>query len=290
MWHRQAFTLIELMVVVGIIVLLAVIAVPSVGSILASNHQTQAMQTLTGALTVAQARAENRGGYAIRIERAFATNKYGFMLDTNGNASVSWNTDTRALEYNGNFAPANAPVWLDYQQIRFLQPPVKGPYYTPALDEVIPLPKGVWLAPDYAVNSAFNPAYYDSNKYGNPVDPTTPLTVRDSTSTNPFETFTIVFNQRGEVIEARPMYGINGAPSDNYQYQDQTQSLDSSLIGQLTSYPYPSARGVIMYDREKFLALANSDPTYERRAEFLAKNGRPLYINRFLGSLVEGGK
>lgn len=267
---RRAFTLIELVVVLGIIVLLVAIAVPAVGPALNSNQQTQAVQMLTNAITLAQTRAANKGGYAIRIERAFKTDDRGYMVDANG--------QTRDNFYAGrpNFNENAAPVWLDHQQIRFLNPPKDGRYYQPALDEPIALPRNTWFAPDYALQTGFLPKYFilqnadvPSAPVGSPVN---------SSRTNPFHTFCIVFDQQGNVIQLRSTIA-----ADNYFYFDSTRP-DSTLDCPQSSFFYNSALGVILYDHSK---LEQYGTNTSSRYQYLSLEGRMLYINRFLGTLVE---
>jgi len=258
------FTLIEVVVVIGIIILLIAIAVPAVGPALSSNHQTQAIQLLTNAITIAQTRAENRGGYAIRIERAFKTDARGYMVDAAGEPAVV-ETSPGVFQANSRFDPKLAPVWLNYQQIRYLNPPRDTRAYSPAVDDVIPLPKNAWLAPDYAFAVSGMASYMNGDLY-------VPPGFGDSYKINPFETFCIVFDQRGNVVQLRA-----DVASDNYYYLDQTQAATTPI-----RFRYDSARGVILYDRTRFEAAGATKPT------FLAREGRPFYINRFLGTLVEG--
>lgn len=290
----RAFTLIELLVVIAIIVLLIGIAVPVLGPAMNSGQQSQMVQQLTGAITIAQSRAINQGGYAIRIERAFMTNSSGFMLDANGQPSLVYDNDGKLIN-NTAFSLANAPVWLDYQQIRYLKPSRVNPCYEPTIDDVIKLPPNVWLAPDYALTydgftaerSPNMRLYYNLSSTNNLLLNTVwsvTFPARRSQRFNPFETFCIVFDQRGQVVELR-RYDI--AQSDKYAYQDQTQPYIESDVYKYrtTKYPYASARGVILYDRKQF-DLIGGDMT--AKAAYLTQKGRPFFVNRFVGSLVEG--
>lgn len=268
----RGFTLIELIVVVAIIVILVAIAVPAVGPAMSVNQQTQAIQTLTNAIVLAQTRAENRGGCAIRIERAFKTDSRGYMVDAKGQ------TRDNAHSGLGTFDPNTAPVWLDYQQIRFLNPPKDGRYYQPALEEPVKLPKNIWVAPDYALdkNNFDWAAFFIFQNWKVPSS-VVGSTVA-STKVNPFHTFCIVFDQRGNVVEFR-----NSVLNDSFFFLDTTQP-DKNYISPQVSHLYNSARGVIVYDHNKFENLGtNSAAKYD----FLAREGRFMYINRFLGTLVE---
>ncbi len=276
----RAFTLIELMVVVAIIILLVGIAVPAVGPALNTSQQAQAIQQLTGAITIAQARAMSQGGYALRVERAFKTNIAGFMVDANGEPCLAYDKNGELVS-NSAFDPSAAPVWLDYQQIRYVRPSRVNPCYEPTIDDVIKLPPSVWLAPDYATSTGFDVNYYNSSKTGLWSSTTPP---RSSQRFNPFETFCIVFDQSGQVTELR---AYNLVQSDKYQYQDQTQPrlISNVVVPPITWYPYNSARGVIVYDRKQFESLGSDTAA---KTSFLRQKGRPIFVNRFLGSLVEG--
>lgn len=291
----RGFSLVEILVVIGIISLLVAIAVPAIGPSLNTSQQTQMIQQLTGAITIAQARAVHQGGYAIRIERAFVTNAQGFMLDAQGQPSLIYNAGTSSWVYNTMFRPNQAPVWLNYQQIRFLRPSRVGNFYEPTTDEVIRLPANVWLAPDYALMNSTplpvgytNPPFpFDLGYFNAAAAWKVSAAAPESTRLNPFDTFCIVFDQRGQVVELRT-YGF--AQGDRYQYQDQTQMLATGYQPQIP-YPYNSARGVILYDRKRFEDLGtatDSNPLTNIKRAFLLREGRPFFVNRCLGSLVEG--
>jgi type II secretory pathway pseudopilin PulG len=261
-------------VVIGIIILLVAIAVPAVGPAIFTSQQTQVIQQLTGAINMAQIRAESQGGFAIRIERAFKTDQRGYMVDASNTPTTS-NASLSGFE----------PVYLGYQQIRFLRPPREGQYYAPSVDDVIKLPTGVWVGPDYATNTTyFGVSHFTSS-------PT--CTPTAGLAYNPFENFCVAFDQRGGVTELRPYTNsISPAPSvytqsDNYRYQDQSQTV-SSGVSPITDFAYNSARGFIMYDRKKFEAYGPTNTN--AKGEFLGREGRTLYINRYLGTLVEGEK
>ena len=263
------------MVVAAIIVLLVTLSVPAIGPMLKANQTAQAVNMLNGLLTTAQTAAEaNATPVALRIERAFAVNGQGIMVDAQGRLSSN---------------PAfTGPVWLDHQQARYVIYGAKPRQdkYASVFEQLsgtttVALPKGAWLAPDFAVDSNFNLPDYTVEQ-----PPSAGAGEPPGVDFNLFETFYIVFDQTGAITQF---------PASQLIYYDQTQP-DSSNEYPYPGYPdayllnnpprYPSARGLLVYDRNEFNGLTSDTA----RFSYLQTNARPVYINRSLGSLVEGGR
>jgi len=273
----RAFTLMEMMVVVGVIAILVAMSVPALGPILASNHQSEVLNTLNGVLTAAQTAAQANGTeVALRVERAYKTDKYGEMVDANGRHP-----------HESGF---QGPFWLPYQQIRYVilgtTTAVTGGAAFRRLPDskVTKLPEGAWIAPDYATNSLYlntnAPEYFDPNYLVNdyrPRDDGYP----DVVNYNATESFYVVFSPAGSVTQ----FG-----TDRLVYRDESQR-DADGTPLYVPYPhttnrrFASARGFIVYDRKRYESV---NPSGRVRRDFLAAEGRPVFISRFLGSIVEG--
>lgn len=208
---KRAFTLIELMVVVAIIVIVSALAVPSINSLMSTYERQKAVASFESLLASAQATA--RGHFttvALRIERAFETDEYGRMV----------------------LGAGGEPIWLDYQQVRILvfagwraqfgSPGEQMSFRQLTNSKPTALPGSFWLAPDYARSAKFNPTLQ-----WQPTDP-------DVQPINTLDTFYLVWNRQGELIRL---------PAARIVYLDATQ--EHALV----DHPYSSARSAIGYDR-----------------------------------------
>ncbi len=277
------------MVVVGLIVLLIAIAVPAVGPLMASNQQAQAVSTLAGLITTAQTAAEaNVTPVAVRVEPAFRTDRRGLMEDSLGHAA----------DGSGAFDPARAPRLLGYQQLQLLMFASRrvdaagkvdmnaGLAFSRMPDTApVALPKGMWLAPDYALRWDGNMGRRSMTEadlridYGERADPAVTWE-NPGASFNVMDTFYIVFDQSG---------GNMRFPRERLWYYDESQRQAGGSGPPrplLLWHPDDAARGVLVYDRERFNAFAPTDAAGRRT--FLASNARPIYVNRSLGSLIQG--
>jgi len=253
--RRSAFTLLELMVVIGIIILVASLAVPAVGPMLKSNQRAQAINTLNGMLTVAQTAAQaNALNAALRFERAFEVDEDGQMVDRQGN---------RVAESGGE------PAWLPYQQVKYVlyafNRSSSNTFEVMQDTSSVALPKSVWIAPGYSIDMSLA----DADLYS-PYS-TVPI------SYNRLNTFYVVFDQSG---------GVARLDSGTIAYVDETLMDDSKSPAMPPTEPHPdeSARSLLVYDREKFDAIGDDA---DRRFEFLTTEAQPVYINRFMASIVE---
>ena len=232
---KRAFTLIELMIVLTIIALAASLAAPAISSVVFSRQQTKAVETFDSLLTVAHGAAlSNFTRTALRIERAFETDEEERMVkDGVGN-----------------------PKWLPHQQARLLVfgnrrpgfeiPGERWSYRQLADTGTTPLPRLVWLAPDYALFPSS-----EANQNWQPA------------AISRLDTFYVAFSRQGELMSLA---------SDGIVYLDETQG------GLFIHHPDPSARAAVAYDRQ---ALEQQGGNL---AQGLA--GIPLYVTRYTGSTV----
>jgi len=265
---RRGFTLVELMVVVGIVVILAAIAVPSIGPMLTANHQAEVTNTLGSLLTIIQTRSQSDGSpVAIRIERAFETNERGLMLDANG--QTFWEAG----------AAFTGPVWLDHQRVRILSKPFsQDPAFHQKADTIYNLPNGFWIAPGYCLNRDpkwqnhpnYFPSLAENDLIYNPVN---------AAAYNVIENFYIVFDGQGELIE----YDQSGLV-----YADKTQinQVSGDPETPRVIHPNNSARSLLIYDRKRWNNILQTDDA--ARYQLLVYEAKPIYMNRALGTIVEG--
>jgi len=267
----RAFTLVELMVVVGIIGVLVSVSLPAIGPMLASNEEAQMLNTLDGLLTNAQATTRQlRTSVALRVERAFKTNDLGLMVDAVGRTTLD---------------PAfTQPVWLDYQQVRLVTlMGGRNQVFSQAKDtKVYELPRDFWLAPDYALRTDWPSGIPANASPGNLSDNGLRIpqkiiaTGGQAAAFNRIENFYIVFNPAGDLV----CY-----PAGNLVYADQTQQYVAGTV--LTSpwitHPDPSARAVVLYDRRQWNEIP---PTNGADRTNLLKASRPVNINRTTGTIV----
>ena len=239
---KRAFTLVELIAVATIIVLASSLAAPAIRSVFLSYQQIKAIGTFSSSLTATQSAAQAHfTTAAMRVERAFEVDDRGRMIkDVAGN-----------------------PQWLAHQHIRLLVFGTRRDGFEIPGEELsfrqlggtspTALPSLVWLAPGYALSPAF-----ETEAFGQPYDP-------ESVPVNPLDTFHIVFDRRGELVQL---------PAGKIVYLDETQG--NAFLNQ----PHPSARAVIAYDRRGF-EQHDSDLGY-------LKTGLPLYVNRYTGCTIDG--
>jgi prepilin-type N-terminal cleavage/methylation domain-containing protein len=265
--HRpqaRGFTLVELLVVIAIITLLLGIAVPALGPAMASNHRMQAINALNSSMVTAQTYAlSNTTDVGLRIERATELDRFGQMVRASGQGR-----------------------YLDYQQIRYVifgkvqdgMGAQDSAFRVIKDSKITALPKTIWLAPtNFLGDSAVT-----TDDYGpfTPCVPSTALsnpcqaTGAPAVPLYPFDTFYLVFSRNGliETFSKSKLY-----------YMDETQ-IDSGNVP-FIKHPHDSAEGVLMYERKKLDGFIGSTPSL---VSYLSTQGQPLFVNRFLGTTVEG--
>ncbi len=250
------------MVVASIIILAAAIAVPALGPMMTSNQMAEAIGTLNGLLTTAQAAAKAQGTpVGLRIERAFRTTSDGFM-----DKSTGW-------------------PWLDHQQVRILEFATTKQVvfrYTPG-SKVQELPAGVWLAPGYCVRPS-TPEFQvtslaETHLLHTPAD-------ANAMPYNRFDTFFVVFNRDGELTRFEHVEPATGAGKNWYEDRAQAYWAGNDVFYPYVDHPDDSARSVLAYDRKVWDGINPGDGA--GRLEFLGRDARVVHINRATGAIVEG--
>lgn len=115
MEHRTGFTLIELMVTIGVGSILLTLAVPSFQSIIAGNRATALANEMVTALTLARSEAVKRGASVSICPAGFDDQGEVEECDENGDWEQGWIVflDTNS---NGDFDPdEEIRTWLKWQ-------------------------------------------------------------------------------------------------------------------------------------------------------------------------------
>ncbi len=279
---RRAFTLVELMVVVGIIIIVLAIAIPAIGPMLDSNEEAALVNTINGMLVSAQTAAQANGTkVALRFERAYAVNEDGIMIDANGctpdNEII---VDPDAVDPDDRYDPCDVsfqgPLYLDHQQVRLA---IFMASNSPAFRELpdskpIALPDRAWVTPSFILS---NDTTRSDDLYDSLVSNNLQRTYANKRSYNRMDTFYVAFGPDGELT-------VSPAGQNWLRDGDQSRFSDVSVfVG--SPDDDPSALALLVYDREEF---TNLDPSNgQGRLDYLARASRPIFINRATGALIE---
>jgi prepilin-type N-terminal cleavage/methylation domain-containing protein len=278
--RRGGFTLVELMAVIGIVVLLVSVMAVSTGPLLSSNERAETFNILRGQFAQMQAASLGGASVGIRIEHAFKLDSNGYMeLDANG-----------------------GPIRLPHQRIVQLNPGLDngieillgGQYYVAREDtNAVNLPSRVWLAPDYALKyfapgayphylnvekTLWDPTQPESGLYEEHIVNYSPPELEFPYS--PLDTFYILFENGQMHVSA----------GNDTTFQEDRRRVDASDPPVYVRTQFPSARGVLLYDRETFTNIVvppqNPQPGLSERFNFLRTESRALYVNRFTGDVT----
>lgn len=223
----NGFTLIEMLVVIGIIVVLTALTLISIPGMLTSTNQNQCIQTIESALITAQATSvKYRTRCGIRIERAYKEDKDGFMVkDNNGDA-----------------------IYLNYQRIKIVilgirQTGLIGYNDSKVFDEswtlrkikdssVLELPKNFWVTTESAINKNSEVYPKNASKY------------------DTFDNCYVLFDFTGKLHSFSDfMYYID---------EDQPYYDGSGTKIPVVEFPEASSRSLYIYNREEFKSVGKN--------------------------------
>jgi type II secretory pathway pseudopilin PulG len=296
-----AFTIVELIVVMSVIVLILAIAIPGLNAIAAESRFSAAVQITNGALTHAYTAAlADLNMTAVR----FVPGKW----DNDPSTSESGTTGRQHI-VTYSFTPTSAADPVHPGQVVF------GEYFQrrPGTSSVI-LPEDVWVAPIEALETgprtipiceqstgALTQRKYESN-FGQEFvvagDPRSGEFVVDAARTDAApklyqaDDFLIIFDPRAGMRGVIGPNRIRGPIKDKDTdggYYDAAQDKDNTDV-HFRRYNFT---GVTLYHRSAFLNATRAGMTAadaRERQEWLRNNSRPFLIHRFGGGLVSGAQ
>ncbi len=298
---RCAFTIVELLVVIGIIVLILALGVPAFNSMTRQQRLTKTNQLLSGMLTRTHIVAlSNSDLAAVRIFPAAwhldeNNTQLANLADRQMIATYVWRQTASADPYN--------PLQVLIEE-RFERMP-DGP--------VNMLPPDTWVAPAevFATQRPRDEVYHHDLTGGRDVLGNFVLDGRigrfelnAAASGEDFldaDDYLIVFDPQVGVVRsaqgmrryAWQMYAFDPRPAGSAPTaQGETSGQragDGQLIGQY-AFRRHNFTGVLIYQREPFVALgkASDSNTITARREYLSRNGLMSYVDRRGGNLISG--
>lgn len=267
---RPAFTLVELIVVVTVIVLILAIGIPALSAMNAEARLTSAQQTIQGATT--------RAYYMALAERTMtAVRFYPAEWDAVSQPGQSEQGRQRVAVYRwvgSTVASSGTALQLSEHFAR------AGEL------ESVTLPEDVWVAPieSLAVNQ-YKSSNYGANvvltgeigtfQYDPPPSPGAQSMLRA-------DDFLVVCDPQAGVLggQPRPFWLRAYSPLAKYEVEN-----DPSQSG--IKYNRYSAAGLVAYRREPFVALGSAAAGTQRQT-LLRTSGRPYLVHRFSGGLLAG--
>jgi type II secretory pathway pseudopilin PulG len=297
-----AFTIVELLVVIGMIVLILAIAVPGLSAIALQARFNNATQTINGALT--RAYYSSLSDVSMTAVR-FVPGEWDFNEKADKN-QPSGRQHVVSYSYMGTSAAnPNSAIPNDPGNFQF------GEYFSRRKgDGSIQLPEDMWVAPIEALDTGARSVPVDSNGDGQ-IDPSLH-------SYNNFGRDCVLTGKRNQAGD--PSFALNGAAvsqpdgmlkSDDFvvafdpqtgarggvpalmrlKAYDPLQRVETDrFVGTGTTYYQRyNFTGIVIYPREAFAAvqLGSGDGPGDRQ-NWLRKHGRPFLVHRFGGGLVMG--
>lgn len=293
----RAFTIVELLVVIGIIIIVIGFSVPAFNSMSQESRLSQARATLSGALTRAHILSiSDRALTAVRLYPADweATDAKDAAISRNRQRIALY--QFRATGYANPESPQD--VAFDERLERIESEPTRL------------MPSDIWAAPTVAMREdpradgllrgklnefAFNPAegsgngadflnaddfliVFGADGTGVQSDPRWNRTEAINEN-NPYS-LPRLYRLRGYVPEDAPYTDYRGREADGVR--DGGGRLDDDERFQRYAFD-----GLVLYEREAFTTAGVNARPDERRAAIRA-TGRPYYVSRIGGSLLDG--
>jgi len=278
----SAFTVVELAVVIGIIVLLIALAVPAFNSMSAQSRHASAVQSINGILT--------RTHIAAVGERAMMAVRFGpaaWDLDQTAEGAADKNRQTAVTyRYVTSVEQPNNPSLVYYDE-RFVRREESQP---------VRLPSDVWVAPGEGLVTQNMHGYTNFGAdfvlrgnvgefYLEALDQSGAVNAEFYNA----DDFLVVFDPHtGLMGGGRPTaYGLRA-----YDPVNKVESA-GNWRGPNANPPWDpefnrfAFTGLVIYPREQFAALP-ADADGQERQELLRRIGRAYYVNRHSGVLVTG--
>ena len=291
--HRPAFTLIELVVVLGIITVLAVTTLPLIASMWRDNKLVDAENRIGGLVRSARMRAYSAKEAGLFFFVEFGEQKIAFIesepfdpsspADLGPDGVVSGD-DVKPQDTVDRFRITDAGVYT-------LSAPVRACPLS-VLDD------GQWQNEELA-----NENYNDDAHFASLTGPR-----------NHRNFFTIIYSAEGHPIVNRTVLihdppAVNAPTTGTFtqlpvgatgQYQDNSGAAtgnspggelpDMLFVGAGVALNFPSSDGLLVYDDSPFRELPDesANPYVLTQRRYLAQHGRPLYLGRQSGSVIRG--
>lgn len=288
----RAFTIVELLVVVGVIALILTIAVPGLGGMLQQVRQDAALRNVSSLMSRAYfTAAADANPTAVRV----MPGKWDFSAIAEPNQA----SDRQHLvlysmrgEYRDfNSGALRAPGMLNSGYIQYFA-------RTPGADALI-LPADVWAAPVETTASAVaNNPYGDVFAQG-ALEGRLDTFGRNPESDTDFmdsEDFLLVFDPDAG-LRSSPGWLAGRAPRYTIKTYDPNQVVSAgerigtgTVSNRANQYTRAAFSGVALYSRTAYRALdqsGNRPARWQDRHSWLQRNSRPYFVGRQGGGLIE---